>query len=179
MALPNWRIEIVKQLDGEVWSNDYLTALVTIDAAADIADELVAWEQQVHASVVTILYALVSTTIKGDRTFRHITYNVPGIPNIGEYLPLFNTIRVDLQTEDSDPGRKYYRQPIPENGQANGYLVPGTVASFNAAIASTLQPIIDNSALVTPKGNQITGATTFPKVQIRQLHRRRRKKVTP
>lgn len=179
MALPNWRIEIVKQLDAEVWSNDYLTSLVTIDAAADIADELVEWEQQVHGNMVTILYAVVSSTIKGDRVFRHITYNVQGIPTIAEYLPLFATIRVDLQTTDSDPGRKYYRQPIPENGQANGYLTPSTIASFNSAIATTLQPIIDNSALVTPKGNQIVTATTFPKVQERQLHRRRKKKVTP
>jgi len=179
MALPNLRIEIVKRLGNETWSNDYLSALTTLDAGADIADELVEWERQVHGNMVTIEYALVSTITPGDRVFRHITYNVQGIPTIAEYLPLFCTIRMDLITADSDPGRKYYRQPIPENGQANGFLTGSTVASFNTAIATYLQPIIDVSAFVTPKGNAITSAVVYDRVQERQLHRRRKKKVTP
>src|SRR6185369_10483109 len=109
MAVPNWRIEIVKSLLGEQWSNDYLTDDVAIEDVQDLAVILLSWEQSIHMAAVNFDYIRIATTIPFDRTFRHITFNEPGTAGNLAYIPLFNTLRIDLGTTDSDPGRKYYR----------------------------------------------------------------------
>lgn len=179
MALPLWRIEIVKQLQSEQWSNDYLTDDATMDDAQDLAQILLTWERNLHMSVVTFVYMRVSSYVPGDRTFRHINVNAQGLAVPGDYIPLFNTMRVDFSTSDSDPGRKYYRVPVGEATQTNGTFTTDIVTQVDIQILNFLVTTNALEHLVTPKGNRITGATVYPRVQIRQLHRRNKKKVTP
>lgn len=179
MPEPLWRIETVKQLNNEVWSNDWLTDDATIDDAQDLAAILQTFERNIHMSAVQFTYIRVSSYIPGDRTFRNLQTNLPGLNDTLDYLPLFNTVRLNLQTADSDPGRKYFRCPVPELQQTNGVLVPSYITFLSTQVATYL--VAENALehLVTPKGNRVTSATIFPNVQMRQLHRRRKKKVTP
>lgn len=179
MPLPLWRIEIVKELNNEQWSNDYLTDDATLDDAQDLSAILQTFERQIHMAVVRFTYIRVSSYVPGDRTFRHITTNLPGLRETSDYMPLFNTMRVDFGTADSDPGRKYYRTPVAEVWSVNGFFVGEINTLLTADIATYLVATNALEHLVTPKGNRITSASLYPRVQMRQLHRRRKKKVTP
>lgn len=179
MPEPLWRIETVKQLGSETWSNDWLTDDATMEDAQDLAALIQTFERNIHMSVVQFTYIRVSSYIPGDRTFRNLQTNVPGLNDTLDYLPLFNTVRLSLSTSASDPGRKYFRCPIPEIQQANGVLVPSYITFLNTQVLNFLVGPAVLEHLVTPKGNRITSATIFPNVQMRQLHRRRKKKVTP
>lgn len=176
MPIPLWRIETVKELNGEVWSNDYLTDDLTIDDAQDLAAVLQTFERSIHSALVQFTYIRVSSYTKFDRTFRHLTTNLAGLQEATDYLPLFNTVRLNLGTSESDPGRKYYRIPVPETQQVNGTLVGSYVAALNGLANTGLVATSAIDHLVTPKGNRITSVTTYPNVQMRQLHRRRKKK---
>lgn len=179
MPLPNYRISIVKSLDAEEWSNDYMVICDDMDDASDFAEALVEFEQSFHFDTVQFAYVRVSTTLKGDRTFRHIPLNVAGIAQSAgqDFLPLFNTVRVDLGTSDSDPARKYYRTPIGEAQQSRGILAGNTIAGFEDLLGGSLQPLILQGKLVTSGGNLIVGSSLYHNVQERQLKRRRRKKA--
>lgn len=177
MGLPTWRIQIVKELGNEVWSNDYLTDDVTIEDAQDLSALLQTWERNIHMDSVLFSYIRVSSYAPDDRIFRHLTTNVPGLVTATAYLPLFNTLRVDLGTTDSDPARKYYRCPVSESTQTSGV--------FDGAYRTTIAGLITTylitpgvlGHLVTTKGNTVVTATPYIYVQMRQLHRRRKKKV--
>jgi hypothetical protein len=178
MGLPSWRIEIVKNRFGETWSNDYLTDLVAIADAAQLAVPLLAFERAIHQTNVNFLYTRISSTVKFDRTFRHVDHNVPGQIVIGDSLPMYCTFRLDLGTTDSDPGRKYYRAPVREADQQDGLLVSGHLGTLNGYIGTLLQNTLTVGLLVTPKGNTIKTGSFNPRIQERQLHRRRRPKMT-
>lgn len=177
MPLPLWRIEIHKELNNEEWTNDYLTSDLTIDDAQDLAAVLQTFERNIHTTAVQFTYIRVSSYVKFDRTFRHLTTNLPGLQEAVDYLPLFNTLRLNLGTADSDPGRKYYRTPVPESQQSNGVFNPAYITSLNGLANTYLVATDALEHLVTPKGNQVTSAVFYDRVQMRQLHRRRKKKV--
>lgn len=179
MALPNWRIQIQKRLGAETWQNDYLTDDSTIEDAQDLSALILTFEQNVHGVNVVFEFIRISTTIKGDRRFRHLTINEPGLQPNTPYLPLYNTLRLDLGTAESDPARKFYRAPVREDQQENGIILASTLGFLNGYAQDLLvaTDVVDH--LVTTKGNRVTSALFYDRVQMRQLHRRRRKKVTP
>jgi hypothetical protein len=179
MALPTWRIQIQKSIVAESWSNDYLTDDLTIEDAQDLANELITWERNIHSGLVIFEYVRISSYIPGDRTFRHLAINLPGLTQIQEHLPLFNTMRVDLGTANSDPARKYYRLPVSELTQQNGAFNTQFLADRAANIQTYLVTPLVLGHIVTTKGNSVVSATVHRYVQMRQLTRRRRKKLVP
>lgn len=179
MGVPLWRIEIHKALAAEKWDNAYLTDDATIEDAQDLAQLLLTFEQHIHMDIVNFEYVLISSYTKGDRVFRHLTINEPGLQTTQDYLPLFNTLRFDFGTTNSDPGRKYYRAPMPEGGQVDGVLTPTEVTAFQGIAQTYLVDTDAISHIVTPRHNNVSTVTVYPYVQERQLHRRRRKKVVP
>lgn len=172
-----WRIQIEKELGTEQWSNDYLTSDLILDDAQDLASGLLAWEKAIHTVDVNFVFVLISSTTVGDRVFRHITVNEPGTLASSDYIPLFNTMRIDLGTSDSDPARKYYRCPIKESDISNGRFTSGHIGTINGFITTYLETPGLLGHIVTSKGNTVVEATVQPAVQMRQLHRRRLKKV--
>lgn len=177
MAPPVWRIEINKSFPGEEWANDYLTKSTTIEDAQDLASILLDFERSIHMSAVQFNYMRISSWIKGDRTFRHLAINLAGQATTVEYLPLYCTMRLDLPTANSDPARKYYRLPVGEGAQANGVFNSASIDAWTAAVNTHLVANDAIPLIVTSKGNPCTTANVFPYVQMRQLHRRRKKKA--
>lgn len=179
MALPNWRIQIQKRLGDETWQNDYLTDDVTIEDAQDLSALILTFEEAIHSLDVAFEFIRISTTIVGDRRFRHLTINEAGTQPNTSYLPLYNTFRLDLGTSESDPARKYYRAPVREDQQENGFINGTTLTFYNDYAQNLLVAtnVIDH--LVTTKGNRVTSALFYDRVQMRQLHRRRRKQTNP
>lgn len=178
MASPRWRIEIFKTLGVETWANTYLTDDNTIDDAQDLAQSLITWEQHIHMAVINFDYALVSSYGAG-RVFRHYVINEPGLYDNLAYIPLFNTVRIDMGTDDADPARKYYRCPVAEANQNEGLLESTYISALNSLITTYLVTPGVLGHLVTTKGNTVVNAVVHPQVQMRQQHRRRKKKVLP
>lgn len=179
MGLPQWRIQIVKSLAGEQWSNDYLTDLATLTEAHDLAIQLTTFEENIHGTVVHFDYYRVSSFTPFDRVFEHLPINSYGLASVGDYLPLFNTLRVDLATSASDPARKYYRLPVGEGQQALGFFLSDIMTTWASAIFTYLtdEGVLEN--IVTNVGHKVIGASCHNAVQMRQLHRHRRPRVTP
>lgn len=178
MASPTWRIEIHKHLGAEFWANDYLTDDPTIEDAQDLAALLLTFEQDIHMVGVTFDYVLVTSYGSG-RAFRHIVINEPGNASNLAYIPLFNTLRVDFGTASADPARKYYRIPVAEENQNAGIFETTYLGSIATIINTDLTTPAVYSHIVTPTGHKTINAVAQPLVQMRQLHRRRKKKVTP
>lgn len=180
MPAANYRVEVRKSAFGHEWSNDYLLSTSSLTQAATFANALAAMERGFHGDVVLFEWVRTSTLAVGDRQFIHTPINLHGQSDTGggtNLLPLFNTIRVDLGTASSDPARKYYRQPILETQQSNGTLDPTLATAISTDVASAIiggTPI----PVVTTKGNAVVSVSVFSQVQMRQLFRRRRKKVT-
>lgn len=179
MALPTHRIEIHKHVGAEKWVNTYLVNAATMDAAEGFAAGLISFERSLHLSAVVFDYARTSTTIVGDRTFDHIVVNLPGLgdPGTSVVLPLFNTLRLDLQVNDADPARKYYRGCLTAAQlESNFTIIDSAVTYFQGVIdAHAGRPSLQG--VVTPKGNIVLNQVVADKVQERQLHRRRKKKI--
>lgn len=179
MGVPVYRIEIRKSRLGHQWSNDYLIETIEMGDAVTMAEGALAWERSFHMNVINFDYYRVSTTSPGDRIFRHVPLNIPGLAGAGgsDYLPLFNTLRFDMATLDSDPCRKYFRLPLPEGLVTNEVIDPGTRASIDSAWASWYAAWPDGTRIVSTIGHIVINGSCSPIVQMRQLHRHKRKKI--
>lgn len=174
-----YRIQINKLRNNEEWSNDWIIEDETIDDAEDTANELITFEKQIHQDSVFFTYVRISTVLKGDRYFRHLALNQVGVRNSNDSLPLYCTFRLDLPTADSDPCRKYFRGPVQEGDQTNGFLSAALLGVFNADVATYLATPGLFAKMRSGAGNPVVGGVFSPLVQMRQLHRHKRKKVTP
>lgn len=173
----NYRLQINKTLGNEVWSNDYYLVEETIEDAQDVANELITFEKQIHSDQVQFDYIRISTSLIGDRYFRHIAVNQVGLRNVGSYLPLFNVFRLDMPTANSDPCRKYYRGPVSEDDQVSGVLSGALLTAFATHVNNYLVTPGVLSHIWTPAGNPVVSASFNPRVQMRQLQRHKKKKV--
>jgi hypothetical protein len=179
MGVPTHRVEIRKEYRGHSWSNDYLVESPSMDEAEALAVDTVAFERQMHTPAVNFVYMRISSMARGDRIFRHLSINLPGEgwADTEEHLPLFNTVRMDLATADSDPCRKYYRLPLHEAFQSNGVILPASVALWQGMLAGWITGWAAGTKVVSLKGHNVVGGTVYPIVQMRQLNRHRRKKI--
>lgn len=174
------RLIIQKRLGLDTWQNAYLLQEPDLDAAENFSILVLAWERSMHLSIIQFEYLRVSTVTPGDRIFRHIPLNLPGLDEEGaaQYLPLFAVVRMDMRTLDSDPARKYFKTPITEARQANGILDPGYVTALNGLNNTYFGGILDQGDIVTSAGNEVVGVSVHTAVQMRQLHRRNKKVET-
>lgn len=180
-----FRLQIFKQLTGSdrEWSNTYLYEADDLATAVAGAEAIAGVEVGFHLDNVTITRALASDTDPSTDFFATTTLNLIGTAGTGadgDWLPLFNTFRVDFNvTGGGRPSRKYYRGPVRESDNDAGFVdltrKTAIQASANALLAAA------NAAgglLVDPDGQTLINAVAFDKVAMRQLHRKR-KKTTP
>lgn len=174
MAL--FKIQIFKTQTGErFWTNVYHVDAVDINAASSFATTVLASGETVNMSnAFRVVKSLVSDPATDE--FVTVPLNLPGQISGSEWLPLFNTVKVNVSVAGN--GRndyKFYRGSLLENQTANGQIDAGTIASFNDVIDSF---IADGTAagvdMVDNEGNLWLVAATQTAVQMRQLHRRRR-----
>lgn len=179
MGVPTHRIEIRKEYGAHNWANDYLVECPSFDDALSMAIALLSFERSIHMIPVLFTYYRVSTMAIGDRIFRHTPLSTNGTYGAGgtDFLPLFNTLRFDLQTLDSDPGRKYFRCPLPEGLVLNEIIHPDLLTAANTAYATAQASFPTGSKIVTSKGHNVVAGYGYPRVQMRQLHRHKRKKI--
>jgi hypothetical protein len=175
--------QVFKEGHGEKWSNRYIIEASGLAAAVACHGPIVEGELSVHKSTVTITAIRISDLNPATDQFVVVPYNSAGLVTAtADILPLFNTCRIDVEVEGfGRPSRKYYRLPLAEDEQDDGVLssVTGTAV---ADMVTQMITDVDTAGggdgeLVDPDGQSWISATHFTKVQMRQLHRRRRRSL--
>jgi hypothetical protein len=175
------KIQVFMTLSGDrFWTNVFHVNATDIDAAAAFANIVLA---PTLALPMDGSFKVVKTLVShlADDSFVTTPMSLPGGASGSAYLPLFNTVRILISV--AGHGRndsKYLRGIISEINQTNGQLESATVSAM-AALYDTL--ITDASAsgvdLVDSQGNLWQTATCQQAIQMRQLHRKRKKVVVP
>lgn len=178
-----FRCEIHKQFNnGEKFANDYIFDAPDIGTAAALAQDWASLERALMISLVTFLDIRTSTVTVGDRVFIHTPLNFQGQSGgaIGDSLPGYCCLRLDLSTAQSDPGHKYYRYVVLESNQGGGIIDASSLSAILGVVNTHISNNPDMLAdLRVGKNNHTaTGVTLYPFVQERQEHRRRKKKAT-
>jgi hypothetical protein len=182
MAL--YTVQVFKNLDvnpDRHWTNVYHVDAAGLDDAVLAVDPIVTGEVSFHRSNIVFSSARVSTTAEGDNTFTVVPLNENGGRGISsdQAIPLFNTVRVDIARSTAGrPDRKFYRLPICENDQANFILDSGLQSSIASAVDGMIAAVAalgSGQKLVGRLGGDWVSAVVAPAVQMRQLHRKRRR----
>lgn len=181
--MPLFRIQMFKEHpeSNRPFSNTYIISASEMSNAVDGAGIILAAERNIYDTAFLITYARISTVAIDGSNFTTATYNQNGIPSpSGTGLPLFNTLRIDINTVGfGRPTRMHYRN------LTEGVIVGGSIdGTFRSAITAVVNGLIDDlqtfdTPWVQADGDALTDASAFPKVVQRSLHRKRRKPVTP
>lgn len=179
MAL--YKIQVFKTRTGDrFWTNVYHVNATTLDAAVAHANVVIAaGEATLMDGSFSVVKTIVSDVV-GDE-FRTTPMSLPGQLSGADFLPLFNTVKVNISVAGN--GRndyKFYRGGVLETNQTTGQLAPATMTAYSDMV----QEFIDLGAaagvdMVDSDGNDWILASTQQLVQMRQLHRKRKKVVTP
>ena len=168
------------QTGDRFWTNVYHVNALTLDAAAAWANTVLvgAMAPQLHED-----FRIVKTVVDhlADDSFISTPLNIPGTSEALDYLPLFNTVKVNVAV--AGHGRndyKFIRGWLSEASVEDGLINPSSLAVYQGLFEDL---IADSTAagvdLVDTDGNLWTTPAVQAAVQMRQLHRHRRRVVTP
>lgn len=179
-----FKAQIYKHVPGKrPWSNVYLLDAADLLAAVAMGESIVAPETNLHHEVVLYDRLVVSSLTPRDGVFEVIPLSTTG--NVGlsgaDWLPIYNTMRIDFHVIGGGrPSRKYYRSPISEADQIDGIFTSDALDTWQTRAMGFLTSLLGAGvAWVDPDGQSIDAASVQEEIQMRQEHRKRKKKVTP
>lgn len=175
--MPLFNVDVEKRLNSEFWSNRYIVRATDLADANTFADAIVEAERAIHSSIVTFTRYRVSSALQGDGIFNIVNIGLAGLRAIGNntLLPLFNTLRVDLNATAGRPSRKYYRGVLTEADIAGDAVT----ADFQSLLITLIDTLATGSTngIVDPDDQLLLNALVHPFVQMRQLRRSRRRRT--
>lgn len=182
------RVEVFKEFGGRTWENVYLVGPDsfgedTLDP--EVATVIANSERVFHAAVVQFTYARVSTLVQGDNNYITVPLGFAGqrsVDGAGAMLPLFNTLRVDIQSTAGRPSRKFFRGVLTELDITYTSVNENALAEAQAGVNAIITELATDTSyrLRDPQGQALVAAIAYPRVQMRQLNRgRRRAAATP
>jgi hypothetical protein len=181
-----FRVQVFKSIAGNPreWSNTYRVQATDLATVAAVLSDICNQESHLYLDNVNVTRARASDEDPETDEFVIHTANIigdRGTAESGDWLPLFNCFRVDLDVAGGGrPSRKFYRGPLLESDQAEGIVNGGVATNIETQVAEIITLFTTGSApWVDPQGQVITTPHCLPNVQMRQLHRKRRKAVTP
>jgi len=176
-----FRVQVFKTQNSlRFWTNVYHIEGPDIEAVAAFSNIVLAvGEASLMDGSFIVSKTLVDDTTSND--FISTPLAIPGSLSGVSVLPLYNTVKVNVSVAGF--GRndyKFYRGGLTEAGQTNGVLETAVQDAYedmvNAFIADATAAGLD---MVDNAGNLWQVAETQPAVQMRQLHRRRRRVGEP
>lgn len=163
------------------WSNVYHVVAVSLSAAqAAVNAGLIPGLQGVLDTGCTIDRVLISDT--GSDAFIENPVNVPGtFTGSGSLLPLYNSMKVLFVTPGfGRPDLKYIKGLVGENVQSGGVLDPTFTTGMDVLFTALLAEMeADDAPLCSENGDLWTDVSVQSRVQMRQMHRRRRRAIAP
>lgn len=178
--MPVYRVQVFYQLGlAGKWTNVYhVQAAGIADAAGDFDAAATAPLLQILDPQATLVKYLISDLV--GTQFVTVTKGLNGTSTAaGDTLPLFNSVKVLITAGAfGRPDYKFYKGFITESIQTNGILTPGSMGYVDTAVQTMINDMITaGSPLVSENGNAWGQASVQAAVQMRQMHRRRKKKA--
>lgn len=182
--MPHYLVQSFKthNFEPRPWSNVYQIDAASLVVATNAAQTIVTAERQFHKVSVTFTYARISDITTPGDIYATLPINLPGvIADPADALPLWNTVRADISVVGGGrPSRKFYRLPLGE-AEATGMAV--LVGVRNQIITTLTQLVSDLAAasvfLEDPQAQRWSVVSVQERIQMRQLHRRRRRLPAP
>jgi len=177
-----FKIQVFKQLTGSdrEFSNVYRVEAADLAAVGAVLSDLCNQESHIFLDNVTVTRARASDEDPTTDAFVIHTANIPGdrgTAESGDWLPLFNCFRVDMDVAGGGrPSRKYYRGPLLEADQAETIISSTVRANIESQVNEIITILSGAGATwVDPDGQTVETPHCLPNVQMRQLHRKRRR----
>jgi hypothetical protein len=175
--MPVFKIDIEKQLGAEYWTNVYHCDVADLDAADDVALEVLDAERAIHHVTVTFTKRRVSDIVPNTDNFRTTPINLTGeLNDPAALLPLFNVLRVDAVAQTGRPGRKYLRGCLTEGAITFDTIVPAALTTFDTGYSNAMDLITE---LCDEDGDPFIDWQSNPKVGMRQLRRGSKRRTQP
>lgn len=174
--IPKWRGVIIKRLGTEEWTNRYIIQAGTIQDAHNLLHTIYTYERTVTGNIVTFLRYRTDDAVKDTDVFIQNDLNTLGSQDYAgaQYLPLFNRAVVDLNTAMGRPSRKYLCLPLVEGHVVNGDI---TQIQRDFLMQHYVTPLLGVVGHVDVDGQPFVSGTVKQAVGMRQLRRKRKKKV--
>jgi hypothetical protein len=163
----------------EKWTNVYHVESASLtDAAANVDTAMTAN----LLSILNVSCQLVKYLISDSASpaFIETPKNLAGTNSDGgTMLPLFNSVKVRFPTAAlGRPDYKYYKGFITEDSHVAGELTSGTQVTIFGALQNMLADmVIAGDTFVSHEGDLWSDPVVQPAVQMRQMHRKRKKTV--
>ncbi len=161
------------------WSNVWhITAADMAEAAVACTDVMLDRLVSVLSTTAVLKSFLVSDP--ASPAFTTLDVNASGTNgDTGSLLPLFNSCKVLFpQADFGRPDLKYLKGFVGENVQTAGVIDSGSITAVDTAMVGLLTDMDGNGTPVcNESGVQYTVVEVQPAVQMRQLHRKRKKTV--
>ncbi len=178
MAVFRIQVNYLLGLTGK-WSNVW--HINTTDMASAAAAPVLGMEDHLLA-LLSNTCLLKSYLISDPLTaaFFTVDRNAPGTNgDTGSLLPLYNTVKALFPPSDfGRPDLKYFKGLVGENVQTGGTLDSTFVTFVDAEIQAMIDDMLANgTTLASENGDPYENVTVQPAVQMRQMHRKRKKTV--
>jgi hypothetical protein len=173
-----FQIDIEKKLGSEFWTNVYQAWAQDLATAQQFAGLIIAAERLIHNTAVLFTRHRVSSVAIGDGIYTVTAVNQFGQRSVGGLLPLFNTLRVDLNAASGRPSRKYYRGVLSEEDISGDAVDTSPFVAFGNELFDLLQTDPMTTGIIDPQQERLTAVIIQPVVQMRQLRRSRRRRTS-
>lgn|SRR5215208_6336210 len=177
--MPVFRVQVFyKHGLADKWTNVYhVDAAGIVDAGAGFQAACEAPLLACIATVCSIEKFLVSDPASA--AYVEIPVNLAGTNgDTGSLIPFFNSIKVRFTT--AAPGRpdyKFYKGFLGENVQDNGVVSTPTQTAFYDNLSGMLtDSALEGATLCSEAGDTWNGVIVQPAIQMRQMHRKRRRR---
>jgi hypothetical protein len=178
--MPVFRIQVnyTQGLTGK-WSNVW--HVNAVDMGDAIASCVIGMEDHLLQllSTTCLLKSYLISDPATDAFFTEDRNNAGLNGDTGSLLPLYNSVKVLFPPTDfGRPDLKYFKGYVGENRQSAGVLDAGAITQVETEVEGMIDDMTANSTpLCSDDGSNYTAASVQPAVQMRQMHRKRRKTV--
>lgn len=165
---------------GNKWSNVYhLEADGLLDAAIAFTDDMLPALLSVLSPNCLLVKALFSSLV--DDSFTERIYNDAGTNGDTDVLlPLFNSAKVLFGTASlGRPDYKFLKGLVTEDANENSFLASSVIGHIEDVFSALITAMSSAGVpLVSENGDLWASVSVAPLIQMRQMHRRRRR-TTP
>jgi hypothetical protein len=181
--MPVFRVQVnYTFLTVNKWSNVWhVNASSMVAVSSNLVNVMEGYLLQLLSSACVLKSFLVSED--GTDAFNTIDRNEPGLySSSGPLLPLFNSVKAIFPSPDfGRPDLKYFKGLVGENVQSDGVLASTPMGDWDNTLTEMINDMDTGATpLCSTDGTLYSAASIQPAVQMRQMHRKRRKApVTP
>lgn len=180
--MPVFRAQVFFKRGGsDKWTNVFHVDAADITTANDAVKDTLAFGLLSLLDSSCLIEKTLVSDLAGDE-FITSPINQNGTSSAsGDLLPLFNSVKALFDTEGiGRPDYKFLKGFLTESIQTNGIINSGTITAVVADLAALVSDMAAaGAALVSKNGDNWSTPSVQPAVQMRQMHRRRRRNPPP